>query len=162
LAGSHYNRAWFVHNIFAEALERLFLTRFLVTIKPTIPEELKDLAAATTFANVTELLGQVNPFFERYESFRESARKGSIGKTAQYWLVYLDLMRYQIMAHTSVQENDFPSLMYCWKAFIPMYFMLNKLHYARYTIKRRRREIERGRETKERPGRSAQFTLTLS
>ena len=33
LAGSHYNRAWFVHEIFAEALERLLLTRFLVEEK---------------------------------------------------------------------------------------------------------------------------------
>ena len=26
---SHYNRAWFAHNIMSEALEKLLLTRFL-------------------------------------------------------------------------------------------------------------------------------------
>ena len=36
LAGSHYNRAWFVHKIFEEALEQLLLTRFLVEEKPYI------------------------------------------------------------------------------------------------------------------------------
>ena len=41
----------------------------------------------------------------------------------------MDLMRYQVMAHTAVQENDIDVLLYCWKKFLPMYFSLNKLHY---------------------------------
>ena len=28
IKASHYNRAWFVHSLFSEALERLLLTRF--------------------------------------------------------------------------------------------------------------------------------------
>ena len=41
LAGSHYKRAWFVHEIFAKALERLLLTRFLVEEKPYIPASVR-------------------------------------------------------------------------------------------------------------------------
>ena len=129
LAASHYNRAWFVHRTFAEALERLFLTRFLVTIKPTIPDDLKNLSyAVDSFPNLTAVGGA---FQERYEKFRESARKGSIGKTAQFWILYMDLMRYQMMAHTAIQENDLQTLFECWKVFLPMYFIMNKIHYAR-------------------------------
>ena len=29
LKGTHYNRAWFTHNMMSEGLERLFLSRFL-------------------------------------------------------------------------------------------------------------------------------------
>jgi len=70
-------------------------------------------------------------FLKNYEEFRESTRQGVLGKTAQFWLLYMDLMKYQIMAHTAIQENDIETLLYCWKAFIPMYFILNKRNYAR-------------------------------
>lgn len=30
--GTQYNRAWFVHSVFSEALERLLLTRFLAEV----------------------------------------------------------------------------------------------------------------------------------
>ena len=70
-------------------------------------------------------------FLNNYERFRETARQGALGYTAQFWLLYMDLMKYQIMAHTAVQENDIETLIFCWKAFIPMYFILNKRNYAR-------------------------------
>ena len=36
IKGSHYNRAWFVHSLFSEALERLLLTRFLVEVRTVL------------------------------------------------------------------------------------------------------------------------------
>ena len=41
VAGSHYNRCWFVHGHLAETLERLLFERFLTTID-SIPDILKD------------------------------------------------------------------------------------------------------------------------
>ena len=32
---------------------------------------------------------------QRYENFRQRVSKGEFGKTAQFWLNYLDLMRLQ-------------------------------------------------------------------
>ena len=69
--------------------------------------------------------------FNKYESYRNDVRNGRIGRTAQFWSLYLDLTRYQTMAHTAVQENDTKSLMFCWRQYLPLYFALNKLHYAR-------------------------------
>lgn len=116
-----------MQNTFSEALERLFLTRFLVTKKPEIPSNLDDI----TIEQLPESLTVEENFLKKYEEFRESARQGALGKTAQFWLIYMDLMNYQIMAHTAIQENDIETLLYCWKAFIPMYFILNKRNYAR-------------------------------
>ena len=63
LAGSHYNRAWFVHGMYAEALERLLLPRFLVQEKPHIPAILRQ---ATTFNNMEEnLMNSMNVFFRK-------------------------------------------------------------------------------------------------
>ena len=46
LAGSHSNRAYFIHSTFAEALERLLLTRLTVTVKPVIPRSLHELSSS--------------------------------------------------------------------------------------------------------------------
>ena len=133
LAGSHYNRAWFVHEIFAEALERLLLTRFLVEEKPYIPASVRhgDFQPERLDKKSLESL---DAFFAKYTKYRSDVSNGKIGKTAQFWTMYLDIMRYQTMAHTAVQENDLKSLMFCWQQFLPLYFALNKLHYARYEV----------------------------
>ena len=45
LSGSHYNRAWVVHSAMSEAMERLFLARFIGEVVPQIPNTLNDALA---------------------------------------------------------------------------------------------------------------------
>lgn len=108
-------------------MERLFLTRFLAAKKPEIPGKLYEI----TMDQLPKSLTLDEHFLKNYEEFREFARQGALGKTAQFWLLYMDLMKYKIMAHSAIQENDIETLLYSWKAFIPMYFILNKRNYAR-------------------------------
>ena len=133
LARSRYNRAWFVHEIFAEVLERLLLTRFLVEEKPYIPGSVRhgDFQPERFDKKSLKSLESPGAFFTKYTKYRSDVR---IGKTAQFWTMYLDIMRYQTVAHTAVQENDLKSLMFSWQQFLPLYFALNKLHYARYEV----------------------------
>ena len=42
-SGSLYNKAWFVHEIVSEALERLLMKRFLQEVKPEISENLNEI-----------------------------------------------------------------------------------------------------------------------
>ena len=44
MSGNHYNRAWRIHEIVSEALERILLKRFLHEVDPDISDELLDLA----------------------------------------------------------------------------------------------------------------------
>ena len=44
LSGSHYNRAWTVHSIFLEALERLLFKNSLKVTKSEIPDSIKRAA----------------------------------------------------------------------------------------------------------------------
>ena len=131
LSGSHYNRAWSIHLTIAEALERLLITRFLVEIKPEIPDVVTDYSFDQT-SEIDIVLNQGSKFFERYESFRNDVRNGSIGKTAQFWLLYLDLMRMQVLIHNAIHNNDLDLLLSGWRIFLPMYFAMNKVNYARY------------------------------
>ena len=133
LAGSHYNRAWLVHKIFAEALKRLLLTRFLAEEKPYIPASVRhgDFQLERLGKKSLESL---DAFFAKYTKYRSDMSNGKIGKTDQFWTMYLDIMRYQTMAHTTVQENDLRSLIFSQQQFLPCYFVLNKLYYAGYEV----------------------------
>ena len=57
-----------------------------------------------------------------------------MGKTPQFWLLYMDLMRNQFMVHTGVQSNDLDILICGWKVFLPMYFAMNKVNYTRLAL----------------------------
>lgn len=132
LAGTHYNRAWTVHSVFAEALERLLFERFIAESGEEIPVVLHH-AAQDPFQNVSEILGQAENLFLKFQKFKNRVRSGELGKTAQFWLsLYLDLMSIQQAAHLAVQENDFEVRHSAWKQFLPLYFALNKTNYARY------------------------------
>ena len=134
LAGSHYKRAWFVHEIFAEALEQLLLTRFLVEETPYIPASVRhgDFQLERLDKKSLDSLDAFSAKYTKYTKYNVS--NGKIDKTTQFWTMYLDLMHYQTVAHTAVQENDLKSLMFCWQQFPPLYFVLNKLHYGRYEV----------------------------
>ena len=41
-------------------------------------------------------------------------------------------MKYQTMAHTAVQENQFDMRIHAWEYWIPLYFATNLFNYARY------------------------------
>jgi len=131
LAGSHYNRAWVIHEAFSESLERLLLRRFLFDKKPRLPFALREVNFELSKLD-DRSSEALNRFIDKYVCYRKEVSTGTIGKTAQFWMIYVDLIKAQTMAHTAIQENDWKSLMYCWKEFLPMYFILNKRNYARY------------------------------
>ena len=49
------------------------------------------------------LFESLTVILHQYEDYRDEARCGGLEKTAQLWLLYMDLMRYQALAHTAVQ-----------------------------------------------------------
>ena len=107
--------------ILGQSAIQSLIPRSLEELSPSIDAILPDLTINETF-------------WKSYKKFCESARKGYHGKTAQFWLLYMDLVKYHIMAHTAIQENDLSTLFHCWKKFLPMYFMTNKVHYTRYNL----------------------------
>ena len=75
---------------------------------------------------------QWEEFMISYENFRLAVLNGSKGMTAQFWIIYINFMRMQSMAHTAIQQNDLEMYIHAWKSFLPFYFILNKTNYARY------------------------------
>ena len=114
-----------------EALERLLIARFCGETKENIPDHLISISADPDSFN-SDYLDQVSEFAVKFEDFKARVRSGEFGKTAQFWMTYLDLIRVQHYAHTAVQENNFQLRLYAWQFFLPYYFALNKTNYARY------------------------------
>ena len=132
LAGTHYNRAWTVHSVFTEALERLLFERFITESGEEIPAVLHH-AAQEPFENFNKLLVQAESIFLKFQNSKSRVRDGELGKTPQFWLsLYLDLMSIQEEAHLAAQENDFEVRLCAWKQFLPLYFAINKTNYAGY------------------------------
>ena len=46
--------------------------------------------------------------------------------------MYLNLMRAQSLGLAAVHQNDLELLICAWKTFLPFYFAMNKVNYARY------------------------------
>lgn len=131
IAGSHYNRAWSLHSAFSEALERLLMARFINEKRPYISTKLTDYSVGVN-SPAEDVVVQSSEFLDLYSEFRSSVAKGAIGKTAQYWMLYLDLMRAQSLGLAAAHQNDLELLICAWKTFLPFYFAMNKVNYARY------------------------------
>ena len=111
--GSHYNRAWLIHSIVAESLERLLLSRFFYEKNPQLPDCFIELAANPTVSALSaETFDQMDSFSNHYESYENKIGNGDLGKTPHFWLMYIDLIKQQHLAHTAVQENSMEILIH--------------------------------------------------
>ena len=58
------------------------------------------------------ILDNSREFAMNYEIFKQRRQDGGLGKTAKFWIIYLDLMKYQHMALTAVQQNELEIIIY--------------------------------------------------
>ena len=92
LVVSHYKRAWAVHTVLSEALERMLLTRFLAEKTRKLPKALNDFTRGSTPDSVNNsLFESLTVILHQYKDYRNEGRCGQFGKTVQFWLLYMDL-----------------------------------------------------------------------
>ena len=60
--------------------------------------------------------------------------RGILSKTAQFWVMYIDMMKMQHQAHTAMQENNYDPLLHALQQFLLLYFNFNMQSYARYGV----------------------------
>ena len=92
----------FFFAVVVEALEWLLLMRFIYDSKQKFPVNLERFSIEVNGKVEESLLTETEMLFCYYESYRELARNGSLGKTAQFWILHLDMMRMQHVMHTAV------------------------------------------------------------
>ena len=117
--------------VISEALERLLLRRFRYEKSIQVPNELTEISSDPDLYTCHSC-DRCQGISTEYHKFRTEVYEGSLGKTAQFWVLYMDLVRNQHYAHVAVQSNNFDLRLFAWEYMIPFYFALNKVNYARY------------------------------
>ena len=91
IAGSHYNRSWYVHEVLSEAFERILLTRFLAEKRQELPIKLQEVASdPLSYSEV--VVHNSEEFFRSYSDYFQSTLNGDNGKTAQHWATILAII----------------------------------------------------------------------
>ena len=138
ISGKHYERALHCHKVLTEALEQLLfrqyeenegaeLTQEVHRIIDHVVETCSSDAIKSALNNDT-----VREYLDKYLAYREKVRAGSLGKTAQFWLSYMDHVRLlQTLIH-AVKHNDFTLYAYCIHAMTPIFCSFDGQNYARY------------------------------
>ena len=131
LSGKHYNRSWRIHECLAEAIERLFCEALV----ESCPDELETaIKAILTDMDCKDVISQrpFRAYEEEYMKKKMECLQGHRGKTAQFWMSYLNLIERLHELHFSVNTNDFQLRLHCWRELISFCFSTNKQNYARY------------------------------
>ena len=109
----------------------MLLKRFTFETNTYIPDHLLEGSNDPELCS-NETLGKCQSIIKEYEHFKNRVNKGEFGKTVQFWVLYLDLLKNQYFAHIAVQSNYFDLRLFAWKYMISFFFVLNKISYARY------------------------------
>ena len=130
MSGKHYNRCWLVHEVFSEALERLFIEQYLPTIPKTVEEFLLNESDEVTANSHSD--GPLKDYVTQYQTQKSKCLDREFGKTPQYWAKYMELVDHQHKLHFSINTNDYDLRMLIWKESLPLCFATSRVHYARY------------------------------
>ena len=142
-SGKQYDRALHCHKSMLECLERLMLSSYLKMTGenrdfPHLPEETTDLLAATRGASTHDCVAlllkdkDTSDFLRDYEEYREDVRQGKHGKTAQFWISYMDHIWLVLSLLHAVKLNDFELYAQCLLTMPDLFFSFGGQNYARY------------------------------
>ena len=75
---------------------------------------------------------EIQTFLHGYLEFKEKVRNGYLGKTAQYWLSYMDHVQIVLNLMKAVKSNDFFLYAQCLHEMPDLFFSFGGQNYARY------------------------------
>ena len=119
LSGKHYNRCWNVDEIINDALERHFIRQYLQEYKQLI--------------NNLQCLKGIDGTKENIlnnDAITLLIEKGKLRKTAQYWLIYMEMLSKLHQFQFAINNNNLLMQITAWEVFLLLCFATNKVHYA--------------------------------
>ena len=143
LAGKHYDRATNCHKVVLESMHRLLMQEYLQTrskaevfnglgnekvkMVETVTNDLSP-ESLTWFLEDPDLLTDLDDYLD----FCETVRNGQLGKTAKFWLTYMDHVSLVLSLMRAVKTNDFYLYAYCIEHMSDLFFAYGGQNYARY------------------------------
>ena len=142
LSGKHYDRALHCHKVVLESLERLLYVHCLdekERIFDNLPDESKNIIETMIQCPSQHVLNELlkdptcQNIFTKVELFKVNIRKGEHGKTAQFWLSYMDQVWCVLNLIKAVKTNDYDLYTKTIKEMPALFFAYDMQNYARYT-----------------------------
>ncbi|XP_067659430.1 uncharacterized protein [Haliotis asinina] len=124
LSGKNYVRAINCHKTLLEALEHLLLLQFLAARGDESP-----LSGLPQESKIDDAIIR---YLSEYLNFRNAAREGELGKTAQLWLSYMNHVWLVLRLLQAVKTNDYLAYAECIGLMADLFFSFDGQNYARY------------------------------
>lgn len=77
---------------------------------------------------------EIKNMHTKFETFHKSILDGDFDKTAQFYAIYIQFIKYFLMLECSVRLNDIYLLQYALSEINCIYFALNHQNYARLSL----------------------------
>ncbi|KAL5014823.1 hypothetical protein ScPMuIL_000962 [Solemya velum] len=143
LKGKHYERAMNCHKVMFECLEQLLLDKFMLKqgyeqLKDALPrdtlQKLTDIKEAPSSESVHFAINDEDlcAFLDDFIKFRGDVANGHLGKTAQFWISYLDHVRLVFSLLEAVKDNNFYLYAQALHLMACLFFSFGGQNYARY------------------------------
>ena len=133
LAGTHYNRCKRLHEILSLAMEILHFQLFMTTLTADQLEICK--SAGELHENYVKANQDINEIINCYHTFSDKTRSGIHGKTAEFWIKYIDIMHLYHAFSRSRQIGDFELFLSCFPDLTSYFFALNHHNYVRWMVR---------------------------
>lgn len=141
-SGKNYSRAIHCHKAMVEALERLLLQSFDTTRNterrlgdnPETKEKLDKLLKDRNKDSLAVVMDDPNfhSYLAEYSEFRAGVKKGDLGKTAMFWVSYMDHIWLILHLLKAVKTNDYYLYSACLHEMANLFFSYDGQNYARY------------------------------
>ena len=102
---------------------------------PTVPEVLLQQSGEAPDTSTFEKLMSdeaVQEYIKQYNELAQKCLNGELGKTPQYWMIYMKMIDRIQTLHHSVSANSYDLRRLIWRQSLPFCFATNRVHYSRY------------------------------
>ena len=135
LLGKSYKRSKRIHQLFAMAMEIPHFNSFKLSMQEDDLEKfisLEDDLPNVVDGDKKKLMAEhTNELIKKYEEFAQETRNGNHGKTAQYWMGYVDMLHLYHEFSRSIRTGDLDLYIYCLQQMTALFFTFNHQNYSR-------------------------------
>ncbi|GFW32110.1 uncharacterized protein TNCV_2601361 [Trichonephila clavipes] len=143
--GKHFNRCKHLHPLMALGLQMLHFDHFLKMdnieynfLKKEVMEDLlhyQEVIDSYSSMPIELPNNVLSIVLSAYQKFVEETRQGEHGKTAQFYLIYIQVVNYYITLSRSIRMGDFEMFKYVIPKITKLFFAVNQPNYARWCVK---------------------------
>ncbi|KAL4113704.1 hypothetical protein QTP88_017283 [Uroleucon formosanum] len=140
ITGKHFNRCKRLYPIIALGLQilhfELFLEKEYIDVSEDILLELEAIMTKSTNYNLDLTENEnLKKLINLYSQFQEDSLSGLHGKTAQYYMNFIQLVDLYLILSKSIRVGDFKLFCYILPKITNLFFIFNQPNYARWMVK---------------------------